>query len=769
MTLKEFVSKQEESTSEKREKDEIRRLKTALKMFLAAVIGFCFSQLDCLGELSPFSYGFLGAVPFQFCFAVFSGSTVGYLIGFAKFVTLRQILCLFIISMVRLVASKKFPDIENGRFNVILVFFSAFVSHFVTGISFLSVLTAVLESSLACCSCYFFLRAFKTPLMRIGISNLSALDSFSLIISLCSFLMSFSGTEIEGFSPARLCSVFALCLCCYCKGPSAGAIAGICLGAAVSVKPEASFIFPAFSLSGLLGGAFYSLGQPVIGAVCCLCFCAVCLISGQGQALLLPIIECVIACAAFMLLPTGWLYNIKASVNKVVQVSDDDVNLRVSALLQKASSNIYSFCETVSGVSGKLDKIIKPEVNKLFFELQQKICDGCSQKSFCWSKNFDSTAFDVLVILGTHKRQKSKLSLEKRCSRLPELKRYIIASRNEYSLNMVAKMKNREMRKLLTEQFSTMGDFLKELSGQIANSRSLDSAKSSALRGAIIDSGMYIDALNCLGGKETGLLIEVTSLEKPFETDYKRIKTTLEDMTGRAFNEPDIFDGEMGTVLKFEEKSALELIIGCFQRPLVKGGPCGDSVSLDCSFEGKQYVILSDGMGTGAAASLDSTMTVSLLEKLLSCGFSFESAVKIVNSSLIMKSTDESMATVDGLCVNLFTGKGEFYKAGATISFLRRGNIVYTIEESSLPLGILREISYNRISKQFEVGDILLILSDGITAGDCGWISDELLSWSTNSMEDLALHIVELAALRQDSCTGDDLTAVAVKIARRGD
>ena len=76
-------------------------------------------------------------------------------------------------------------------------------------------------------------------------------------------------------------------------------------------------------------------------------------------------------------------------------------------------------------------------------------------------------------------------------------------------------------------------------------------------------------------------------------------------------------------------------------------------------------------------------------------------------------------------------------------------------------------MSFARTKISLKSGDIVLLVSDGITAGDCGWINDELLSWSTNNMDDLAGHIVQLAALRQDRFTGDDLTAVAVKLVER--
>ena len=162
-------------------------------------------------------------------------------------------------------------------------------------------------------------------------------------------------------------------------------------------------------------------------------------------------------------------------------MNNDCVNLQVSAILKRASSNIYSFCKTVDEVSERLDRVINPEVNKLFFELQQRVCDGCSEKTSCWSNNFDDTAGDILAIMGIEQRGREKLQLERICPRLTELKRQIHHGRAQYSLSMLAKAKGREMRRLLTGQFSGMGDFLGELSDRITNSRTVDTVKSMTL------------------------------------------------------------------------------------------------------------------------------------------------------------------------------------------------------------------------------------------------------------------------------------------------
>ena len=756
---------------EKLKERDSERLHKALPIVIPAFVGFCFSQVDVLADMSPFAAAFISVVPFEYCLGVFVGSVIGYLSAFSFGLTVRYILCLCFICLVRLLLHKRFRTADMGKIGIatslVAVTGSAIIHQALTGTSFIGVVLALLEGAIAFFGSYFFMRSFRTPISRMGLFNLPMGDKLSLGISVFVFVMCFSGVRPEGFSPARLLCCFVICFACYCNGAAVGSVAGISLGAALSIDPEGRFVFPAFALSGLISGAFAPMGQIAVGIACCMTFCACCVIGGLDESFWLPMIECAVASAAFMLVPSVWLTKAVEFIRKNGVVNDDIVNLQVAAILKRASGNIYSFCKTVDDVSERLDRVINPEVNKLFFEIQQNVCDGCSRKSACWSMDFDATAGDILAIMGLEKRGKGKLELEKNCSRLHELKNQIAKGKTQYSMSMLSKTKNREMRRLLTEQFSGMGDFLGELSHKIEKSRTIDSVKSMALRSVVIDNGVYIDALSCFCCDEGRLGIEISCFERPFETDYKSIKRILEEVTGHIFDEPDISVTETGTFIRFEERATYCLIAGTAQRPFVKDAPCGDSVAYCTRSDVSSAVLLSDGMGTGSSAALDSSMAVSLMQKLISGGFSFESAVKLVNSSLIMKSTDESMATMDGLSVNLYNGEAEFYKAGAAISFIRSDRDIFIVEESSLPLGILREVSFAKTTVGLKAGDIVLLVSDGITAGDCGWINDELLSWSTNNMEDLAGHIVQLAALRQDRFTGDDLTAVAVKLVER--
>ena len=81
-------------------------------------------------------------------------------------------------------------------------------------------------------------------------------------------------------------------------------------------------------------------------------------------------------------------------------------------------------------------------------------------------------------------------------------------------------------------------------------------------------------------------------------------------------------------------------------------------------------VILSDGMGSGEDAAVESREAVEILERFLRSGVDPATAMKILNSVMLLRHGDEwGYATVDLMCVDLFTGGTCFYKYGAAPSY----------------------------------------------------------------------------------------------------
>lgn len=738
-----------------------------IKCALCAVISFLFSQLKFPENFSPFCTAFAGALPFDYLFAAFTGGAIGYFVSQSWKEALFYLLSLAVCCACRLVITKKFPGADKSVGRGAAVFFALFCCDILrlslSQFSFIGILTGVCEAAVGVMSTIVFNHAMNIPVFSVGLNKLSVKDSLCLIYGVCSFIMCACALTVGNISPVRILTGVAIIFIAQYKNTFAPA-AGICAGAALCITQEYRFLFVPYAL----GGFASSLASPLGGNMCALAFLlsagAGTLLTGTDGFHFYPLAEAAIAAAAYAVIParlTGAL-NEKFEENGLEKNSE--VERQVSRNLKDAAQKVFEVSDIVARVSERLDKVINPEINKVFAKMQQSLCFGCEKKTLCWNQLFSETAADIMVIAGIYEGNALKTNLERRCVKPNALKKEVGRHYGEFVSGIAAKMKIGEMRGIVSDQFSAIAQFLEEVAANSAMLRTNDEAKAHTLLTALHDAGIDADNLYRYTSPSGRVSVEMLLYEQTDETLLQKITAVLEKNTGKRFERPQISVSSSGTHLCVGEKPCFGVLFGQAQIPLSQGTVCGDCVGRAYDPNGVQFAVLSDGMGTGSRAAIDATMTATLMEKLLSCGFSFESAVKTVNSALIIKSTDESLSTVDTVGVNVYTADAVFYKAGAAASFIRSAQNVRIIEQPSMPLGIIRSIVPAVRRERLSPGDIVLLVSDGVTAGDCGWISDELLAWSTNSMDDLAKHIASLAKLRSDANTADDITVIALKI-----
>ncbi len=748
------------------EKEQKKSLPFIIKAVFFCMAGMGFACFNGLENISPFSVSFLSAVPFQYCLPSFIGSTVGYFVSADESSLLRYIGASMLMCLFRLIMNRRFKEKEIGFIGSVIAFCSLFLSGLLylwfDEISLFPLLLLIGESILGLFSSLLFIKAFNLPFYKGSVEIFSKRDIFSLVMSSGTALMCISGISIQGLSPGRVFSMVLMMFLCLFKGTGVSAVAGALAGIFLSFTPGGEYLFPAFVTACICGGFLSESGQTVISLVFTGAFFTVSLFCCDITESRLSLIEPIIACGVFLLIPANKISELEDYFDKLFSVRKNTDDFTLTDTLKKASANMEAVALIVNDVSKKLDKIINPEVNRLFSHLQQRVCDKCEKKSFCWNKNFDSTASDILQIIGVEKTGEGRIKLSVTCKEYDLLCNALTSAYPSYSNAIATKNKITEMRRILTDQFSGMSDFLYELSDNISLSRTRDKGKSVYLKTAIRDSGIQLERLDCyfFNGRIT---VEIF-LPVNDSASIRKIKALIEFVTKRRYEEPETENTGNSLFVVFREKATYTVKSGYSQRSMKAGKLCGDTVGIFNSDCGYYNFLISDGMGTGSRAAIDSSLTASVIEKLICASFSFESACKTVNNALIIKSTDESLATVDAIQINPYNGKAVFYKAGGTLSLIRHCDSVTAIEKTSLPLGIIRNVPLSREERELKKGDIVLLLSDGVTNSDCGWINDELLAWSKSDMQSLASHIASLAALRSENATRDDITVVAIRI-----
>ena len=751
-------------TNQENKKDSGRRL----RLILCLSAAFCLSQLDSLGEMSPFAVSFVSGIPFDYCYCAFIGSAVGYFVSSSWQIALKYTLALLIACLFRLVILKRFQTENNSFVCCLLSFCSCCLASIVydtfTSFSLFGVILLLSEGVLSAFGTYFLIRAIRTPVLNIGIKKLSAQDSISLVICICVFLMCMSGFTLGSVSPARIAAALFIMFVAHYKGAAASGICGILAGLSFSISPDGRVLFPFFAFGGLVSGVCSTLGQYAVGVSFAVSAFLVSLIDGFSVEKIYLLSEAAIAAVAYCVIPSKAIGKAQDYLDKSGLICDDRVEREVCANLKRAAQNVAEISKIVDKAGERLDKVINPELDKVFAALQQNVCFGCNYKKECWNKCFHETADDIMRITGLKSFSGDKTELEKRCIRPRLLLKETESCYFDFVNAMASKMRISEMRSIVSEQFGVVSELLYEIAEQASNNRVIDTAKSRTVKSALHDSGIDVDSLRYYTDKSSRVTVEADVISGTQETDFNKMRSILQFLTSRRFEKPEIAINELKTSYIFEEKPLYKVMFGSCSLSLDSKKLCGDSIRILTDFFGNRVAVLSDGMGTGSRAAIDSAMTVALMEKLLLCGFTFDSAMRAVNCALMVKSTDESTATVDCLSINVYNAKAAFHKAGAAVSFIRRGNSVTTIEQQSMPLGILKQISPAYAERDLQPGDLVLLVSDGVTVGDCGWISDELLAWSTSSMDALASHIAKLARLRSEENTKDDITVIAARI-----
>ncbi len=222
--------------------------------------------------------------------------------------------------------------------------------------------------------------------------------------------------------------------------------------------------------------------------------------------------------------------------------------------------------------------------------------------------------------------------------------------------------------------------------------------------------------------------------------------------------------GKDPCTLHLVEDTVFRLLFGMARQCKEEEELSGDNFSCHELPDGRIMLCLSDGMGSGSRAFLESQMVTELLEELLEAGFSVERAIYMVNALLLVQE-EQNPTTMDLVLVDLHTGRAQFYKQGAVGTFIRRGSQVMQVEPGALPMGVDCEAAPACARVQLQEGDMIVMITDGILDAlpgeDKEAVLCEYLSHTKkNNARELAEDVLQMARAYQDGGAKDDMTVM---------
>ncbi len=227
---------------------------------------------------------------------------------------------------------------------------------------------------------------------------------------------------------------------------------------------------------------------------------------------------------------------------------------------------------------------------------------------------------------------------------------------------------------------------------------------------------------------------------------------------------------EKDGVLHFVENSKFNVIHSVATIKKGKNKLSGDTFSVIQNKNEDITFTLCDGMGSGDVANKHSTFTIELFEELVNLKFDKKMAIDLVNSMLLIREDGEFFSSLDCCSINKFTGVLNTYKVGASSTYILRDNSIDTISSSTLPIGILNNVSVDHSNMQLEAGDVIIMMTDGVIDSNYSvvdkenYLAKKLSKCNKKTPQGIVEYLIEETRKQYEGEVLDDCTILVSKI-----
>ncbi|WP_257351308.1 stage II sporulation protein E [Pseudalkalibacillus decolorationis] len=759
--------------------------------------GFLLGRALILSEISPFALPFFGAVLMlksERAGVAAVALLAGALTTFDKtglFVSIGLIVFMILHSIL--------TNLLKSNYKILPI--TVFAASFITRMSLQSfasepittgaLLMVVIEAGLGSILTMIFLQSIPLLSLKKIQHSLKNEEIVCFIILLASVMTGTIGWQIYDLSIEHILSRYLVLVFAIVGGAAIGATVGVVTGLILGLANiDSLYQMSLLAFSGLLGGLLKE-GRKIGVSIGLLIGTLLLGLYGEENVVLTQtLLESGAAMALFLLTPNSAISKVSRYIpgtkeytqeqqqylRKIRDVTANRVE-QFSTLFQALS---HSF--STAGSVGIKEEEGTRELDMFLSNITEKTCQTCFKKRHCWANNFDTTYNLMTQIMadttpqGKLKDRGLQMEWERHCVRSKKVAETIQYELGQYHANIKLKQQVKESRRLVAEQLHGVSQVMDNFAKEIQRERENHQIQEEQIKESLDDIGLEVGN------------VEIYSLDR----GCVDIEMSIPYCNGRGESEKviapllsDIL--EETVIVKSEEcavypngychvvfSSAQNFVVETGVSSAAKGGAwiSGDSHSMIELGVGKYAVAISDGMGNGERAHLESNETLKLLQKILQSGIDETTAIKSVNSVLSLRTTDEVFSTLDLAMIDLQAASVRFLKIGSSPSFVKRGDQVRMIEGSNLPMGIIEEFDVEVVNDQLKSGDLLVMMSDGIFEGPKHventelWMKRKIREIDSDDPQIIADLLLEEVIRTDSGQIEDDMTVVVTKIER---
>jgi len=410
--------------------------------------------------------------------------------------------------------------------------------------------------------------------------------------------------------------------------------------------------------------------------------------------------------------------------------NQEDAVLQEQIGYQETQGRLSAFAEAVDGLSvafaamGSRSQMSGYEsVAVLEQEITGKLCASCDGCAICWKHGRSDLSSKIrrmlqAVVDHSPKEEIIKENYMEECPRYSGMVEEAIWAFSRMELNEAWYKRLQENRMVIAGQLDAMSLAMQDWGKGKKNLDAESKLLLAKIGFEVRERGLVADQVHIYEDKHKRRCISAMVGSKwGGGIPSKNYRSALERATGLALrlqkDARSILTQEPVPITAYED-TCFDVISGVAAETKEGASMSGDNFSLFTLEDGRYNICLSDGMGSGPAASKESDMVVDLMEKFMEAEFPCDTAIRIMNSAMVLKGENESYSTLDFAVIDLYTGELEITKIGAAASFLRHKGKVSCLASPSLPAGADAACECEPIRGKLSHGDFLVMVTDGV-------------------------------------------------------
>jgi stage II sporulation protein E len=636
---------------------------------------------------------------------------------------------------------------------------------------------------------FFFIFRFSIPVIA-GITRKvvpGSEEAAGTAITVVIVLSGMGTLLIWGFSLRNILLVMLLLFFSHKCGTGAGAAAGAAIGLIAGVN----FGFTAsssgtYALCGMLAGTLRKIGKmgTTLGFILGNIIIAV-YFNGNSEAVLYPK-EAIAAGILFLAIPGKLEDRLSRPFDDGQQVWEDKngYSQRIREItaerLEKFSRALLKLSKTFCSVTAAEIPAESHDINVLFDRAADRVCRSCSLCMHCWERNFYDTyrvMFEIVECLELKGRVDESDIPGNFLEKCPRINEFISTVNNMYELfreGVVWKSRINESRMVIGRQYEGMSRLIAGLADAVNSEINFLSPVENAIEDVLRNKG--IKSRQIIAYKNTNGKYKISVAHEACRGAMdctEVIEKAVSDAVGKRMecvNNGCQAKSGGNCRLEFVEAENLKIATGIARLSKFGNDISGDNFSFMNIGNGKYMLALSDGIGSGHNAAVQSKAVVDMLENLFESRFDKDMAVDMINSALVIKSGGDGACTMDISIIDLFSGEIEFVKIGAAPTYIIKENKVDIVRSASLPAGLLPGIDAELAGGKVKSGNMVVMVTDGIIDSLAGEErGDRILMKFIQGLDSLNPQQVADSILNEACrfCDGkpiDDMTVLAAKI-----